>query len=218
MKQIKYILLLICSLTLVGCFGSNSVEHWIDNPTADEIKIAIDDNEIIIPAKSGVNYKFESGKHSLSYNNDSVNFTIDASKTSAIINPTLSNYVIYKIVFTKDSLIGAIGNSINSATGKKDDINYKTTVIINGESQEIEAPFTVINNLFINKDEYKWDYSLNEHIPDSIKARKFKSKTIKTKIFHEDDFFNYLKNTGVEDEISFPVNSKKLREFSEENN
>lgn len=215
MKKIKYFLLLVCSLTLVGCFESNSIEHWIDNPTVNEIKIAIDGKELVIPAKSGVNYKFESGKHSMSYNNDTVNFNIDPEKSFAIINPTLSNYVIYKIEYKKDSLLGAISDTIKSGSGKKDDINYVTQAIIDGELQEIEAPFMPVNSLFINKDEYKWDYFLDEPIPDSIKARKLKSKSVKTKIFREDDFSKHMHDIGTEEKISFPANTKKLSDYSD---
>lgn len=217
MKKIKYFLLLVCSFTLVGCFESNSIEHWIDNPTVNEIKIAIDGKELAIPANSGVNYKFESGKHSLSYNNDTVNFNIDPEKSFAIINPTLSNYVIYKIEYKKDSLLGAISDTIKSGSGKKDDINYTTQAIIDGELQEIEAPFMPVNSLFINKNEYKWDYFLDESIPDSIKARKLKSKSVKTKIFREDDFSKHMHDIGVEEKISFPANTKKLSDYSDAN-
>ncbi|OCG00818.1 hypothetical protein [Gilliamella sp. wkB112] len=218
MKKIKYFLLLICSFALVGCFESKSIEYWIDNPTATEIKIAIDGKKLAIPAKSGANYKFESGKHNLSYNNDTVNFNIEPIKSFAIINPTLSNYVIYKIEYKKDSLLGAISDTIKSGSGKKDDINYTTQAIIDGELQEIEAPFMPVNSLFINKDEYKWDYFLDEPIPDSVKLKKFKSKAVKTKIFSEDDFFKHMQDAGLKTKISFLANTKKLSDYSDSEN
>ncbi|OTQ07814.1 hypothetical protein B6D11_14435, partial [Gilliamella apicola] len=78
MKKLKPTLTLICSLTLVGCFDStfsnSSVDRWIDNPTANEIKVTIDDKELTIPAKSGIKYAFEYGKHTLKYNGDSLTF------------------------------------------------------------------------------------------------------------------------------------------------
>ena len=37
MKKIKYTLLFTCSLSLVGCFESSSLDRWIDNPTTNEI-------------------------------------------------------------------------------------------------------------------------------------------------------------------------------------
>jgi hypothetical protein len=216
MKKIKYTLLLICSLMLVGCFEKTSIEHWIDNPTTSDIKVVIDGNELAIPANSGVNYKFEFGQHNLSYNNDTVNFTVDSSQSFAIINPTLSNYVIYRIEYKKDSVLGGVSDIISIAAGKKDEDDYKTSIIINGELVEIEAPFKAINDLFINKEQYKWDYFLDDPVPDSVKLRKFKSKSIKMKIFRENDFFKFLKKIGVKDEMRFPANSKKLSDFTQQ--
>lgn len=39
MKKIKFTF--SCSLSLVGCFESSSLDRWIDNPTTNEIKLTI---------------------------------------------------------------------------------------------------------------------------------------------------------------------------------
>ena len=66
MKIIQYFLLLACGVTLCSCSsGPTSVVRVIDNPTANEIVIAIDGKELAIPANSKTKYTFEYGKHNL---------------------------------------------------------------------------------------------------------------------------------------------------------
>lgn len=209
MKQIKIFLIILSSiLTLVACSKPDSVEHWIDNPTSNEITLSIDDNQLTIPAKSGIKYKIGYGKHSLSYNNEAVNFVVKPSKREGFINPTQSNYIFYKIIYVDDNYAAVVRN----VDSYQKDIQYKTPVIINGELHEMEVPFTVINDLFIEKDTYAWDYFLDEKLPRTV-SLKNRSISVQTKLFREDDFLKYMREEGLDQQISFPSNRKKFNEL-----
>ncbi len=106
LKNIKYTLLVTWCLSLVGCFESSLLDRWIDNPAINEIKLTIDGNELTIPAQSGIEYKFDYGKHTLTYNNDSLNFIVKPAKfgTTSFINSTQSNYFINTVVYSTSNV------------------------------------------------------------------------------------------------------------------
>lgn len=217
MKKIKYSLLLACSITLVGCFysgnssSSSSVDRIIDNPTAKEIKVIIDGKELVIPAKSKVNYTFEYGKHTLSYGDQSLNFIAKPSifkNAAGLINPTQSNYYLFTAFYTTanvsdetyDKLISSYINSI--------------PVMVNGKQVEVELPVKVINNVFIEREQNFWDYSVDQPYPDKVTLRgKGKYQSRRIKLFREDDFIKDLKHEGLNEEIHFLNQPPKFSEL-----
>lgn len=215
MKKIKYSLLLVCSITLVGCFGSDttsssSVDRMIDNPTPNEIKVIIDGNELTIPAKSSVNYTFEYGKHTLSYGNQSLNFIAKPSTTnsSGLINPTQSNYYLLTTFYTT--------SNVSDETYDKLIAKYLNSVpvIIKGEQQELELPVKVINDVFIERQKDFWDYSVDEPYPDEVTLRgKGQFQSRKIKLFREDGFIEALKAEGLNEKVDFINEHPKFSEL-----
>ncbi|MWN31111.1 MULTISPECIES: hypothetical protein [unclassified Gilliamella] len=215
MKKIKHSLLLVCSITLVGCFGSgttssSSVERMIDNPTPNEIKVIIDGNELTIPAKSSVNYTFEYGKHTLSYGNQSLNFIAKPSITynSGLINPTQSNYYLFTTFYT----------TLNVSDETYDKLIAKylklVPVIINGEEQALELPVKVINDVFIERQKDFWDYSVDEPYPAQVTLRgKGQFQSQKIKLFREDSFIEALKAEGLNEKVDFINEHPKFSEL-----
>lgn len=216
MKKIKYSLLLVCGLTLVGCSEPSSIERWIDNPTNNEIKVTIDGNEVTIPAKSGVNYTFEYGKHTLSYNNDSFDFIVKPAKfaESGFINPTQSNYLLHTVVYTTSNM----DNKEYDKVIEKE-LN-RIPVIINGQASEIELPVKIINDVFIERSNYRWSYSVDQPFPEEI-TQNLNLKKHQTyyerfkKLYRESDFIDYLKQDEVQEEISFPSHPKKFIDITQ---
>ncbi|NUF50525.1 hypothetical protein [Gilliamella sp. ESL0250] len=205
MKKVKYSLLLVCNITLVGCFGSDtssssSVDRMIDNPTPNEIKVVVDGKELTIPAKSSVNYTFDYGKHTLSYGDQSLNFIAKPSTTdsSGLINPTQSNYYLLTTFYTTSNVSDEtydklIAKHLNSVP-----------VIINGEQQELELPVKVINDVFIERRKDFWDYSVDEPYPDEVTLRgKGQFQSQKIKLFREDSFIESLKSEGLNEKVNF---------------
>ena len=213
MKRFKYSLLLVCSISLVGCFESsttgNSINRLIDNPTDKEIKIAIDGNELVIPAKSSVKYEFEYGKHQLTYNGQSLNFLAKPAivNNTGFINPTQSNYYLYRTYYT------------NSQENYESRIkaHLKTfEVTINGEPHEIELPIKIINDVFIERNDRKydsaWDYGINDKLPDEIRS---KGITKKDKLYREADFIDYLAESEEDlKTMQFPNQPKKYADLT----
>ncbi|OCG41791.1 hypothetical protein A9G25_03355 [Gilliamella sp. Bif1-4] len=62
--------------------------------------MTIDGSELTIPARYGVNYTLEYGKHTMLYNNDSLNFIVKPAKfgESGFINPIQSNCFLYTVI------------------------------------------------------------------------------------------------------------------------
>ena len=218
MKKIIYSLLLVCSIFLVGCFESsttgNSIIRLIDNPTDKEIKVAIDGNELVIPAKSSVNHTFEYyGKHQLTYNGQSLNFIVKPTKSynDGFINPTQSNYYMYQAYY-----------STKGQTRKNEMIkNVKTfQVTINGEPWDIELPVKIINDVFIERYYGKygvaWSYGINDKLPEQISFEKSTSSApIRYKLFREADFIEYLAKTDEElKTLQFPNQPKKYADLT----
>jgi hypothetical protein len=205
MKKIKYSLLLACTITLVGCydsgsFSSSSIDRMIDNPTAKEIKVTIDGKELVIPAKSKVNYTFEYGKHTLTYGDQSLNFIAKPSdfNNSGLINPTQSNYYLFTTFYTTANVSDEAYNRLIASR-----LN-EVPVMINGELHQIELPVKVINDVFIERDQNSWDYFVDQPYPDEVTLRgKGQYQSQRIKLFREDDFITYLKSDGLEDEIKF---------------
>lgn len=222
MKKIYQFLLLIgLFLTFIGCGKSSSnVKHYIDNPTNNEITIEINNEKILIPAKSGIFYEFSYGKNTLNYNENSINFIVKPSslKPNVIVNPTLSNYIFYKSVYVNK-------NDARATEEFLEWLNKQTTaeteLILDGVLTTLTVPFVTTNELFIEKNKYNWDYYLDEEIPEGLvltnpiitgrnkslgndpnyQAGKF--QTVKSKIFREEEFLKFLSNNGIENKISF---------------
>lgn len=216
MKRFKYSMLLACSISLVGCFESSTsvdaISRLIDNPTDKEIKISIDGNELVIPAKSSVNHTFEYGKHQLTYNGQSLNFIVKptSSYNDGFINPTQSNYYMYEAYY-----------STKGQTRKNEMIkNVKTfQVTINGEPWDIELPVKIINDVFIERYYGKygvaWSYGINDKLPDQINVEKSTSAPIRYKLFREADFIEYLAKTDEElKTLQFPNQPKKYSDLT----
>ena len=190
---------------LGGCFESSSLDCWIDNPAINEIKLTIDGNELTIPAQSGIEYKFDYGKHTLTYNNDSLNFIVKPAKfgTISFINPTQSNYFINTVVYSTSNVSQEEYDKIS----KKELKNL--SVMVDGEQAEIELPTVEINDVFIDRMDTKWDYSFDEPFPEELSQELNLPKGSyyydnKRKLFREGDFLDYLKNDGEDEAISFP--------------
>ena len=211
MKKLKSTLTLICSLTLVGCFDStfsnSSVDRWIDNPTANEIKVTIDDKELTIPAKSGIKYAFEYGKHTLKYNGDSLTFMAKPaiSNNTGFINPTQSNYILLTTFYT------------NSDKVYEEMIKPYLKIIqvsVNGEPAEMELPVKIINDVFIEKNGNSWDYSVDEELPDSVTVRgENQYQAHKRKMYRESDFLDTINSEDIDEKVSLPYTPKKFSEI-----
>lgn len=181
---------------------STSKTFWIDNPLDKEIKIKIDDKEIKIPAQSGVEQSIEYGSHELSYDGQKAKFMAKPSAFQVIMNPTLSNYVMYAEVYYYEDSQKAIdqGNVLLDEYSQ----DYK---LANDSVRRI--PIRVYSSLFFDASKEQWDYDITTPIPDQIETQVVKDTKLlaglKKKLFREKDFFAYI---GAEINLSRPETTK----------
>lgn len=219
---------LTCLLLGLNSCSQSSVIHWIENPTDQDITVALDGVNIAVPAKSGIDHEFEYGRHTMTYDGNSVNFIVKPSKMKCFVNPTQSNYIFYKNMYINEDDERA---TEEYKTWLQKQITSQTEIIVNDSLVSLSLPFQIVNDLFIEKTKYNWDYHLDESIPANVtlqnavvtrrnralandpnyQAGKF--QTVKSKIFREEDFLAYLKESGVEANISFPQNKIPFNEL-----
>lgn len=78
----------------------------IDNPTAQEITVIIDDKTYTVPANQYVKAELDLGKHQIACKVcglETTEFTVDPVPYG-VINPTKSKYVLYNIIYTQKDL------------------------------------------------------------------------------------------------------------------
>lgn len=213
MKLVKYILLFASSLSLVGCFEKGSLNRWIDNPTANEIKLKIDNTELTIPARSGVDYEFDFGKHTLTYNNETLTFVVKPAKlgTTSFINPTQSNYFVRSIILAAPNT----NNEEYEKVARKELRNIP--VIIDGDRREFTLPAKLINDVIIDRYDNNWDYSFDEELPkeEADLSKNTTNFEIKRKLYRQNDYLKYLLGDEVRDrdEFIFPYEPQKFEKI-----
>lgn len=215
MKSLKYPLILACSITLCSCFnGPTSEVRPIDNPTNNEIKLVIDGKEIAIPANTRINHTFEYGKHNIAYNNESFEIVVKPVKFNGhgFINPTQSNYILHTFIYATDNTSDETYDKLYEKTLNKIEVN------LNGQQVEVELPIKVVNDFFIEDQDNRWDYFIDENMPDEVTENINKNQSYqvhKVKMYREKEYLKFLKDDGYEDEISFLNKPKKLSEINQ---
>lgn len=162
----KIILLSFLTISLAGCFESTSHDFWIDNPTNAEIHVTIDESTYQIPAESGTFANLTWGKHALTYNGENIHFFVqNSSANKSFINPTQSTYVINHMIYIDDTDARATDSYLEWLSNT---YNHKVLFEIDGVKEEIEVPFSVHNDLFMEYSKASWDYFLNEELPEEV--------------------------------------------------
>jgi hypothetical protein len=143
---------------------------YIDNPTSEEIKVQIDDWEILsIDGKFHKVIDLKAWVHSLKVDwEDKWEFTKGKFDWKAFLNPTKSVYVKEVAIYTNDENF--------------DDRSY---IDIEIDWEIYNGPFTKYNDYYITWD---WTYGLDESLPDEASSGKYSKETTKIKIYRLDEF------------------------------
>ncbi len=203
----------LVALTACHTASEESTEtFWIDNPTDEAITLKIDQHTLSLPPQSGSTFRLAAGKHQLTFNNEKREFMVKPRKGAlyqkfsafkarndqaaapiAIINPTQSEYLIYALPYQDEA------HSLKEESVSKAMEAYLSEFIIEDEAgnRSIEKlPLFPTNALFIDAAEFKWDYGLEEALPESLNFESFSETMndspgfmVKRKLYRAEEFY-----------------------------
>lgn len=170
----KLVLIVLLMTMLMGCSG----HYLIDNPTEDTIKVYLDGQEYELAGKEYIKVKLEKGIHTVSSekNGEKIlneeKFEISDEK-SGLINPTKSEYIIYNIIYAKNSNI--------QSKFKGYEVDGREVYSLLGEPE-------LLDSLFI-EDRTQGKGNIDKTPPKMMKITGEYSFLMK--IFRKDDFFEF---------------------------
>lgn len=149
---------------------------YIDNPSNNEILVTISTlAPIAIPAKSYNEIKIKNQTYTLSVDWEYLwEFTIKKSDENFFLNPTKSHYILEEAIYTD--------KEIN---------NEAEEIKINVNGIDFYWPFSILDSIYINS---KWDYWLDEDLPNNISVPEDKDYLTFKKIYRFDDFIEMYNN------------------------
>lgn len=206
----RIIQFLFASILFVSCDNVATQKFIVDNPKDESITISIDGEVYEIPSVSSIDLTLEIGNHTLKMNDDSVKFFVKTSDLWTIINPTLSNYILYY-----DMYIDAENIEKGNAQAEKIVKAYYNDFIQGSDT--LTVTFKVANELFISQYDYFWHYSVNQPMPKTAHVDMSStnlSTTVRAKLFREAEFNDLAKKElGMESGFDFGANSRKLSDM-----
>lgn len=204
-----FFFLAFCTMLFGACSNNKQSPKlfWLDNPTDAAIMVTIDDQMHEIPATLGMAVELAAGKHRLTYNHESVWFVVKPNDQDVVLNPTLSNYVFHHEMYQ------VAEKRHNESEREKIEKTYLYDLQI--DSSVVKVPFKMVNSLFIEKYEYYWHFGVTQPYPEqtSINYNGPLSSIVRSKLFREKDFFNYIGKDQLPAGFAFPSNTQKLSEL-----
>lgn len=171
--------ILLAALLLSAC-GESSQTFVLDNPTDAPITLSLDGQKHEIPANNSSELELAPGAHTLSNEKlGEVRFIVYAGGKGALINPTLSDYIIANQVYvTDDSKLSNFGQ-------------LKNKVALDGV--EFIGPFWQSHDLFIAN---AWDFGPREAFPETMEVRHVPKEggNFYSKLFTAQEFIDYYES------------------------
>lgn len=175
----RYLPLALVAL-LAGC-GDRSASYAIDNPTDKSLSLTIDGKTYEVAPHEDKDLSLDAGEHTMKGDLvGDIRFISYYRGRGGIINPTLSDYVIYRQSFVKEN------TSSPGYQGKLDQ------VVLDGVT--FEGTMRQSNELFIDKD---WTYDVHEALPDSVVEHdNGGNNTVHNKVFRAKDFIAFFEKNA----------------------
>ncbi|MET4675788.1 MULTISPECIES: hypothetical protein [unclassified Luteibacter] len=188
----RYLPLALVAL-LAGCSG-RSADYAIDNPTDKPLSLTIDGKTYEVAPHEDKELSLDAGEHTMKGDVvGDIKFISYYRGRGGIINPTLSDYVIYRQSFEK------VGSTSPGYTGKLDQ------VVLEGVT--FEGTMRQSSDLFIDKD---WTYGVDEELPDSVVEHENGSNnTVHNKVFRAKDFIVAFLGKNPDAKKDFEANRQK---------
>ena len=181
----KLIILMLSILMLSSCDMpfSKKTKLVLDNPTDKEINVLINSNEYTIPSEENLNIKVNYWDHEVTTviddpeDEEKTKEIKESFKTNektpnwSIINPTLSDYVVWNTYYSID----------------KEPIPDEYLERVNIDWIRYEWFIKKTDDVLI---ENSWDYDLDTDEPDQIEVTEWEEDKILSKIWRAKDFSN----------------------------
>jgi len=165
---------------LAGC-TDRSASYSIDNPTDKPLTLTIDGKAYEVAAHDGKSLSLSAGEHTMKGDViGDIRFISYYRGRGGIINPTLSDYVIYRQSFEKEN------SKSPGYSGKLDQI------LLDGVT--FEGTMKQSDGLFIDKD---WTYDVDEELPESVTEHdNGANNTVHNKVFRSKDFIAFFEKNA----------------------
>lgn len=188
--KLRFLAFLLTIMTFISCDDPfKRQDFYLSNPTAQEIKVSIDDKAYVLAPQSYEILKLEGGIHELTYNNQKTSFNVFKQNSGGIINPTLEPHYIYSMVYATEGNFDKFGATMRE-------------VWIDGVSYEDNIKST--NALFIDNNLYRCTYFLGEEYPEEqITYDKKAVGNFFNKFFTKAEFIAFYEEMLVEEEKGF---------------
>ncbi|MGQ8867601.1 hypothetical protein [Myroides sp. TSA_177.3] len=188
--KLRFLAFLLTIMTFISCDDPfKRQDFYLSNPTAQEIKVSIDDKAYVLAPQSYEILKLEGGIHELTYNNQKTSFNVFKQNSGGIINPTLEPHYIYSMVYATEGNFDKFGAKMRE-------------VWIDGVSYEDNIKST--NALFIDNNLYRCTYFLGEEYPEEqITYDKKAVGNFFNKFFTKAEFIAFYEEMLVEEEKGF---------------
>ncbi len=141
----KFPIFVLATILFTAC--SNNVDLAIDNPTSSIVTCRVDSLYVEVPPKEVVWVEMGKGEHTITLSNDSV-VKMDFQKSVYMVNPSLSQYLMYESVYGNSPISSAI-----------------TSKTVNFLGLEIDGNYAVIEDVV---NDVLWDYGPRESLPEMI--------------------------------------------------
>ncbi|MDL5595900.1 hypothetical protein QS468_24500 [Bacillus subtilis] len=177
--KLQHVGILLAALLLSAC-GESSQTFLLDNPTNAPITLSLDGQTHEIPANTSSELKLAPGAHELRNEKlGEVRFIVYAGGKGALINPTLSDYIIANQIYvTDESKLSSFGQ-------------LKNKVALDGV--EFIGPFWQSHDLFIAN---AWNFGPREAFPETMELSHVPTDGGKfySKLFTAQEFIDYYES------------------------
>ena len=191
-KNILFLnIIIIFTVIFISC--SSDKYFILDNPTKKDLTVHIDGISYKLDPFSFQKLLLKAGKHTLKLSSgEELNFIIYYNNNGGVINPSLSTYYLWSIVFASDE-------------NKEKETTESDCLMIDGI--EYSGPFIEIKDLIIDNNEYSWKYEIHQPVPEAEYANDSGNlKNISAKLFTKQEFINFFEM--ITDTIGFHEKNK----------
>lgn len=191
-KALLYITILLLCLMSIPLY--NLWETWhtlVDNPTDQSIHFELDGKAYDLAPREYMKLKLKGGIHTLIYSGETFSFqkaelgllsALAPDTQYSLLNPTQSPYIFYNEIYTSEEL-------------SEEEIKMALPRYECPDKEEMSHTCTerTFDDVFI---QIRVDYGVEDRLPHEVRMPEHLKYILKSKLFREDDFINFLEESS----------------------